>query len=112
IDQFVEETNNRLSIFTPQDPRIYYDPKITRDIDVSFVGCESDYRRLHISSLKNEKYLYYKFTSLQNSSTTLPVTEYANIFQKSKIVLNFSKSGSDKVQLKGRIFEVLHCGAL
>ena len=38
----------------------------------------------------------------------MPYDEYVRVLQTSKITLNFSMSG----QLKGRVFEALHCGAL
>lgn len=42
----------------------------------------------------------------------LPVDEYARIYMRSKIALNFCYHPNGMAQLKGRIFEATSCGAM
>jgi spore maturation protein CgeB len=42
----------------------------------------------------------------------VPVKQYADMFKRSKIVLNFSRHAYGYYQHKGRVFEATLCGAL
>lgn len=101
------------SSFTPQSPRIFHDANLIRDIELSFVGCVNKPERVHyLNRLRQESFFHLKETDLSRRETTLDPEDYAKIFQRSKISLNFSKSENYALQLKGRIFEIVHCGAM
>lgn len=100
-----------LPLWTPQDPRIFYNPNIERDIDISFVGGIKNYsdRLAGIQALRANDFDVYQAGGQRENP--LPVREYAGIFMRSKIGLNFCGS-LDKIQTKGRIFEAALCGAM
>lgn len=105
---------------------------VARDIDVSFVGAWHPYREWLIKLLKKagvgvEVYGY------RWPSGMISTDDMINIFQRSKISLNFSNSASNNInyllsspkalwnslrskkrseQIKGRHFEIPACGAL
>ncbi|NER01403.1 MAG: glycosyltransferase [Okeania sp. SIO3C4] len=111
-----------LYLWTPQDSRIYYNPSLERDIDVSFVGTvqiENDKdrysdRRKGIDALRKAGIEVYQAGG-QRSDLRLSVEEYARVFMRSKISLNFPRTGLPEMgvfQLKGRVFEATLCGSL
>ena len=96
-------------LWTPQDPRIYNDPGLVRDIDVSFVG-STHYpeRRNYLDNLNVPANV-----NGGHSTSYLPVEKYADILKRSKISLNFCMTHEHGLeQLKGRIFESMFCGSL
>ena len=105
---------NAWPIFTPKNPRFFHDPGLSRDIDVSLVG-EVRYlsqRKAMVERLQQESRVRVQMfrTSAADPGRALSISEYANLYQRSRISLAMTK---DTVrQLKGRVFEVLHCGAL
>ena len=104
---------------TPIDNSIYNNKGIefrNRDIDVCFIG-----------SVKTKPYRKEILTSLKDVGINLDVhedgafflkknylshSECADIYNKSKIAINFSLSFKGHPQLKGRIFESMLCGCL
>ncbi|QUX97725.1 hypothetical protein C0J08_20940 [Marinomonas sp. CT5] len=111
--QHLSNKDSCLHLWAPQDPLLYYNPEMKRDIDVSFLGSTGSYR-----SVRKEYLGFLKqndvpiFTSEGSLNKRLSDEEYAQVFMKSKISLNFSHSVGDRHQLKGRVFEVTLCGAL
>lgn len=102
-----------MSTFTPQDPRIYCDRGLVRDLDVSFVGSPSKpERRMYLNRLQQESFFFSKETSLQHAGSTLSPEDYASVMQRSKISLNFSRAENNRKQFKGRALEVMHCNAM
>lgn len=105
---------NSWPIFTPKNPRFFHDPGIERDIDCSLVG-EVRYlpqRKAMVERLRAETRVAFAMcgTSAADTGRALSVAEYARLYQRSKISLAMTK---DSVrQLKGRVFEIVHCGAL
>lgn len=99
-------------LWTPQDPRIYNDPGLNRDIDVSFVGSTNyDERKKYLTKLSDVG-VAVNVTGGQGGSH-LPVEQYADVLKRSKISLNFCMSSAPGLeQLKGRIFESMFCGAM
>lgn len=76
-----------LLMWTPQDPRVYYNPNINRDIDVSFLGSMekphcSD-RRAGIAALRANGIEVYQ--SGGQRENRLSVDEYARIFMRSRL---------------------------
>lgn len=119
---YLEATNNPekyLPLWTPQDPRIFYNSDRERDIDISFVGSihrqNDTERRNGIAALKAEGIQVFQAGGQRENR--LSVDEYAEIIRRSKITLNFSNVGYDNtggptVQCKGRVFEATLSGAM
>ena len=100
-----------LYTFTPQDTDIYQDDGLERDIDICFVG--SVKRREGRSNAINEARnagLTVVVAGGQRENR-LSVDEYARYLKRSKISLNCSHA-LGRVQMTGRAFESMHCGAL
>lgn len=101
-------------IFTPKNPRFFRDAGRERDIAVSLVG-EVRYlaqRKAMVERLRTERRVPVQLfgTSAADTQRTRTVAEYAELYQRSRISLAMTK---DTVrQLKGRVFEIVHCGAL
>lgn len=101
-------------IFTPKNPRFFRDAGLERDIPVSVVG-EVRYlaqRKAIVDRLRTESRVPVQMfgTSAADPKRTRSVAEYAALYQRSRISLAMTK---DTVrQLKGRVFEIVHCGAL
>ena len=102
-----------IHLWTPQDTRIYNDPGLKRDIDVSFVGSMSGYH----DRMDSMAYLTCRLKAHVQSDggqreKGLTPQEYAKVMQRSKISLSFSRNrGGSYQQTKGRIWEVTLCGA-
>jgi len=106
-----------IHMWVPQDPRIYYNPDIKRDIDISFMGSTAERipgyyvdRRNGINALRSNGIDIYKSGGQREHRVS--VNEYANIFMRSKIALNFCWGWGNSIQAKGRIFEATLCGAM
>jgi len=99
-----------LAAFSPFDPMQSLSG--SRDIEVAFFGQTGDYRgvrRKYLSYLLGSGVaLYYSAYSKEQQSTH---DEYYEILKKTKIGINFSMSVSGH-QLKARVFEVMHSGAM
>ena len=108
----IDQPKKYLAMWSPQDSRIYYNPGLHRDIDVSFVGTMKDHpdRYAGISALRSAGIDVYQ-TGGQRENR-LSVEEYAGIYMRSKIALNFCYHPNGKVQVKGRVFEATSCGAM
>lgn len=101
-----------LPLWTPQDPTLFHDPGLARDIDVSFVGSMNDRhdRKAAIETLRGHGIPVHQ-TGGQREARLSP-EDYANIMQRSRIALNFGRGAPGFEQAKGRIFEATLCGAL
>lgn len=100
-----------LPMWTPQDPRVFFDPGLPRDIPVSFLGSLSGRpERLQALSVLNAAGITV-FQAGGQRERLLPVEEYARILMRSKMTLNFSNP-EPCCQLKGRVFEATLCGCL
>jgi len=117
---YLQSTNNPnkyMSLWTPQDPRIFFNPDSVRDIDISFVGSINSYpdRVTGIESLKSAGLEVYQGGGQRED--VLSVEAYAQTYRRSKIGLNFSRGRGDRpryansIQSKGRMFEITLCGA-
>ena len=91
--------------WVPKDSAHFYNPKIKRDIDVSFVGTLRPKRGKVINYLRKHK------VKVLAKGGNLSTEEYAGILQRSKISLNFSCSGWLPV-VTARSFEITACGAM
>lgn len=100
----------RLAMWVPQDPELYHDPGLRRDIDVCFVGSlnAEPCRRSGLDALRANG-IACVHAGGQHEQNLSP-QDYAKYHQRAKISLNFSHS-TGKHQSKGRIWEVLLCGA-
>lgn len=91
--------------WVPKDSTVFYNPKIKRDIDVSFVGSLKPARAKVINYLSKHK------VQVLVKGGDLSTKEYAGLMQRSKISLNFSYSGWLPV-VTARSFEITACGAM
>lgn len=101
-----------LPMWTPQDPNIYHNPGLPRDVELSFLGSMHNRpdRQAAIETLRGHGFPVHQ-TGGQRESRVSP-QEYANILQRSRITLNFGRVAAGDAQAKGRIFEATLCGAL
>lgn len=103
-------SNRYIPLWTPQDPRIFNDPKKQRDIPISHLGTTK-----HRPERENGiNFLGSKGVSIcargGQREDHLSIEEYADILQRSQITLNWCENNKFK-QLKGRVFEAMLCGA-
>ena len=98
--------------FTPLDPRIFYNPNMKRDMDVSFLGTMKDHpdRYAGIFALRSNGIEVIQ--SGGHEENRLSVNEYASVYQRSKVALNFCYHPNGEVQVKGHVFEATSCGSM
>ncbi|GEM_PF-1555595 len=100
-----------LPMWTPQDPRVFFDPRLPRDIPVSFLGSLSGRpERLQALRALNAAGITV-FQAGGQRERPLAIEDYARILMRSKMTLNFSNP-EPCCQLKGRVFEATLCGCL
>ena len=111
-DKYKNLSNNTLiPLWTNYIENSFISP-LKKDIDVAFLGQISfyrDYRKECLEYLMENNISGY-FSSL-NRDKQIDHTKYAEILGRAKIGINFSFS-VDKHQLKGRVFETMHAGAM
>ncbi len=96
----------------PWDRALYRNPRRERDIDVSFLGQVDGYRSPRMRYIEylmehNVPLYWSGFARVKQP----PVAKMVEILTRSRISLNFSHSANAH-QLKGRVFEVMLCGAM
>lgn len=99
-------------LFSPFSQKIYYDSGAERCINCSFIGeIDNGYpqRRETVEMMKKRNVPF--FTTGGDSA---PVTkdEMVDIYQHSKIVIDFAETAAGHYQLKGRVIEAMLCGAV
>lgn len=101
-----------VQLWAAQDPEIFFDDFRERDLDVSFIGSVTNYRsnRMEYMSYLDQQDINLYFG--RGKEKPLTYMEYADIFRRSKMSINFSASTSIHHQIKGRVFEVMLCGSL
>lgn len=114
-DAFSQTTDTPEKFFpmwAPRDGRIFNNPKVSRDIDISFAGNIGNFsdRVRGITALKENGVDVYQAGGYREN--WLPLEEYASIYQRSKIALNFCYNTLGIAQCKGRVFETTLCGAM
>lgn len=95
--------------WVPKDQTVFFNPKIKRDIDISFVGSLKPERVKIINYLKAKGIKVMAGGGERASHLT--AKQYAKILHRSKISLNFSRSGWLPV-ITARSFEITGCGAM
>jgi spore maturation protein CgeB len=91
---------------------VYYPRKVPRDIDVSFVGQPHGNRKQIISFVEGKGIDIKTYGLGWKDDSRISFDEMIDIFCKSKINLNLSKSSTGELQqIKGRVFEVPGCRA-
>ena len=107
----VKRPEKYLPLWTPQDPRLFYDSKGERDIPISFIGRVSKKgRKEKITALQKAGMGLYS-TGGQKENR-IPYEELASIYRRSKIIFNFSASPSGNPQIVGRVMETILSGAM
>ncbi len=100
------------STVLPYNQNIYKNLNSKRDIPISFMGQVEGHRSGRISVLMEVMNAFpTSYVSVLNRNNFMPYSHCLKIMQRSKMVLNFC-DGSGLQQLKGRVFEAGHCGAL
>ncbi|MDO9334638.1 MAG: glycosyltransferase [Dehalococcoidales bacterium] len=106
-----------IQVWSAVDPRVFYDRKLNRDIDISFIGS------VDLTGKKWPQRVAY-INALRNSGINVVVRggqrgdrvsweEYAKLLCRSKISLNFSMNiPTPHCQIKGRVFESMACGTM
>jgi len=100
-------------MWTPQDPRFFWNSRRERTIDVSFVGSMERYpdRRRALDRLRQAG-IDVTQTGGQREGK-LSIRDYAAFYRRSRISLNFAKAVLEgPAQVKGRVFEATTCGSL
>ena len=100
-----------IPLWSPFDPTIFYDPGLPRDLGVTFLGGRRGYPERDSGLAALEREGIEVLVGGGEGEDPLPIEEYAHILMRSRIGLNFSRSGR-RIQCKGRVFETLHCGAM
>ncbi len=93
------------------DQNIFYNKETDRDIPVFFsgqIGGYRDHRSGYIDYIKNRVSGLFL---TENKSKQPELPEYVKLLNRTKIGINFSYS-HDCHQLKGRVFEIMRCGAM
>lgn len=106
-----------LFTFAPSDHSLFNnDNDRERDVDISFVGkTETLLHRVDIlTTIKNLgiKSEIYAGGLHGGQKTYISMTQVADLYKHSKLVVNFSLTPSNQHQVKGRVFEATLCGAL
>lgn len=98
-----------IQAFASFNARYFYNKKLPRDIDVSFIGGIPNFprREEYIEFLKKNKVNIVAPGGV--TSHKLTWEEYSDIINRSKISLNFCLQGNLSPQIKGRVFEVTSC---
>lgn len=109
VDVEWNQPSKHVHMWTPQDPRLYHDANLKRDINVSFIGDKTYPERANYLNFLERK---IDINIAGGWNQNLSVQEYARILQRSKISLNFCTNTEWHEQLKGRIFEITGCGAM
>lgn len=100
-----------IHLWTPQNPKIFFNPGKERNIDISFAGSSENYpdRKKAIGHiLKNGIDIY---VTGGHRERNISIEEYADLYKRSKIVLNFPYTTKGELQFKGRALEAMLCGA-
>ncbi|MFC1989901.1 glycosyltransferase [Chloroflexota bacterium] len=110
--QKTHQPEKYLPMWTPEDPRIFYNPNMPRDITVSFLGTMAEHsdRLAGIAELRSAGIEVYQAGGQRENR--LPVEEYARVYMRSKIAVDFCCHTNLAPQLKGRVFEATLCGAM
>jgi len=93
--------------------RLYRKMNLPKLYDISFVGRCYGERKGFIEQLRNSDIKIATFGQGWERGGRVSQAELIRIYNQSKIVLNICKSSrGDKIQIKGRDFEVPGCGSL
>jgi hypothetical protein len=110
IDVFEKPNDKFLPMWSPRDENLFKLEE-RKDIDVCFVGSTRDYseRTRFLNFLRNKVNLVISGGQREHN---LSIEQYAEVFKRSKISLNFPSKPDGVIQTKGRIYESMLCGAL
>jgi hypothetical protein len=95
--------------WVPKDERIFNNPNLIRDINVSYVGSLKN-NRLSVISFLQKRGIDVSFGGGERTGH-LTTDEYAEIFKRSKITISFSRASYSHV-INARPFEAMACGAM
>ncbi|MCX5699133.1 MAG: glycosyltransferase [Candidatus Omnitrophica bacterium] len=108
--QDMKKDTKKFSYFwVPKNPNYFYNPNKSRDLEISYPGSPKPDRLRKIRYL--EKHGLEVFNTGGETQNHLPITEFSKIFQRSKIILSFCRSGYTQITC-ARTFEATNCGAM
>jgi hypothetical protein len=111
VQHIPEHAGKCLNLCPPPDTRLFHDPGLTRDIELCFCGTRGiGQRQEYLEALSQSGLPFEQHGGYGGSH--IPLAEYARIFQRAKISLNFSQTMIGRRTLKGRVMESTLCGAL
>lgn len=100
-----------IHLWTPQNPKLFFNPGKERDIGISFIGSTERYpdRRKAIECIiRNGINIYVTGGRCEKN---ISPEELADVYKRSKIVINFPYTPLGRLQFKGRPIEATLCGA-
>jgi hypothetical protein len=98
--------------WTPQDPRLFREAGVPRDVDVAFVGMRSSgpERSAALAALQDAG---IQVTAIGGQGDAcVPIETLAATYQRARIVVNFAAVHGEVTACRGRVFEATSCGAL
>ncbi len=112
----VSDPNRYISMWTPQDPKLYYDEgEEVRDIPISYIGWihkKKGLKRAEKIEWLRENGVDIFHAGGQREKTGVSIKEYASLIRRSKISLNLPVSHSSVSQLNGRTMEITLSGSM
>lgn len=105
--------------WVPKNPEYFYDPGRARDIDLSYLGSSKPDRMQKIRCLEEHGIKVYHTGGEREKHLT--TAEFTGIFQRSKIILSFSRAGYVPFinnawafipVANARVFEIMNCGGM
>ncbi len=96
-------------IWVPKNPTIFNDPGKNRNVDLSYLGSMKKDRISRIGYLKDNGIDVYRGGGEREQH--LSTIQYADVFQRSKITLSFSRGAYSHV-INARPFEAMLCGTM
>lgn len=102
---------NAIALWVPQDPNLYFNTPIPRDIPVMHAGSRA--ANMKPGVLEWIKSLNYPVVCVGGPrEDNLCWSEYASLYRRAKISLNFCRLPDGVPQVKCRVWETIHSNAL
>lgn len=102
---------NAIALWVPQNPNLYFDSTVPRDIPVMHAGSKAP--NMKPGMLDWVRSLRCEVTCIGGPrEDRLCWSEYATLYRRAKISLNFCKLPDGTPQVKCRVWETIHSNAL
>lgn len=113
-----KQFKNIILMYAAVNPSVFYNKELNRDIDVSFLGsvdphdCKWPMRSEYTRFLRDNGINVFLGGGQATAVNKLPVEDYSNILNRSKMSIDFCRDGDKIPCLKFRVFEIMSCGSL